>query len=220
MKGVEEGSCWSATAKPGCAAAGTKTAPASSSTSPPPRSGWPVSPTPTAWRWPARCGTTAVKEHGEDRHTRHPVMTPEMIRQLPDGSALVILRQPVPHHRPPMDWKDPAYKRARRTGHAIAGPPLSPQAVPLPTAVPVLRTAPHLSPDRPVAMWDDQTRPGRGHPPAAAATNGAPQRWPWRQRAAAVRHSRPVICSRATNPSSRQAAGRRGRSGVRRCQSH
>ena len=31
-----------------------------------------------------------MREHGEDRHTRHPVMTPEMIRQLPAGHALIV----------------------------------------------------------------------------------------------------------------------------------
>ena len=36
------------------------------------------------------CGTAAMREHGEDRHSRHPAMTPEMIRQLPAGRALVI----------------------------------------------------------------------------------------------------------------------------------
>ena len=32
------------------------------------------------------CGTAAMREHGQDHHTRHPVMTPEMIRQLPPGA--------------------------------------------------------------------------------------------------------------------------------------
>ena len=67
------------------------------------------------------CGTAAMREHGEDRHTRHPVMTPEMIRQLPGGRALVIRGGYAPViARLPMAWKDHAYRNARRAGQAIA----------------------------------------------------------------------------------------------------
>src|SRR6266567_1262865 len=67
------------------------------------------------------CGTAAMREHGEDRHTRHPVMTPEMIRQLPAGRALVIRGGYAPViARLPMCWKDPLYRRARRVGQVIA----------------------------------------------------------------------------------------------------
>jgi type IV secretory pathway TraG/TraD family ATPase VirD4 len=52
------------------------------------------------------CGTAAMREHGEDRHSRHPVMTPEMIRQLPAGRALVIRGGYAPViARLPMAWK-------------------------------------------------------------------------------------------------------------------
>ena len=67
------------------------------------------------------CGTAAMREHGQDHHTRHPVMTPEMIRQLPAGRALVIRGGYAPViARLPMCWKDPLYRRARRTGTVIA----------------------------------------------------------------------------------------------------
>src|ERR1022692_2748235 len=67
------------------------------------------------------CGTAAMREHGEDHHTRHPVMTPEMIRQLPAGRALVIRGGQAPViARLAMCWKDPYYRSARRGGHAIA----------------------------------------------------------------------------------------------------
>jgi len=131
------------------------------------------------------CGTTAVKEHGEERHTRHPVMTPEMIRQLPDGCALVIRGGLSPViARLPMAWKDPAYKRARRAGHAIAALAPIPQAVPLPTAVPVPRTAPDPGHDRPAATPDgqDPVPAGLSATPDGvqrANGNGAPQQWPW-----------------------------------------
>jgi type IV secretory pathway TraG/TraD family ATPase VirD4 len=67
------------------------------------------------------CGTAAMREHGQDHHTRHPVMTPEMIRQLPAGRALVIRGGYAPViARLLMCWKDPLYRRARRTGQVIA----------------------------------------------------------------------------------------------------
>jgi len=67
------------------------------------------------------CGTTALREHGWDCHTRHEVMTPDMIRQLPAGCALVIRDGYAPVvARLGVAWKDRAYKRARRCGTAIA----------------------------------------------------------------------------------------------------
>jgi type IV secretion system protein VirD4 len=76
------------------------------------------------------CGTAAMKEHGQDFHSRHPVMTPEMIRQLPAGYALVIRGGYAPViARLPMVWKDPLYRRARQARQAIAA--LS--AIPEPT---------------------------------------------------------------------------------------
>jgi type IV secretion system protein VirD4 len=71
------------------------------------------------------CGTAAVRERGQDYGTRHPVMTSEMIRQLPAGLALVIRGGHSPViARLPMCWKDPLYRAARRNRQAIA--PLTP----------------------------------------------------------------------------------------------
>jgi type IV secretory pathway TraG/TraD family ATPase VirD4 len=62
-----------------------------------------------------------MRENGDDRHSRHPVMTPDMIRQLPAGRALVIRGGYTPAiARLPMAWKDPSYRHARRTQTAIA----------------------------------------------------------------------------------------------------
>jgi type IV secretory pathway TraG/TraD family ATPase VirD4 len=76
------------------------------------------------------CGTTAMREvragHGRrddhhDYYARHPVMTPEMIRQLPGQHALIIRGGMSPViARLPMAWNDPAYNAARRSGHATA----------------------------------------------------------------------------------------------------
>ena len=78
----------------------------------------------------ALCGTTAMKETRNifgphyDRHdlyARHPVMTPDMIRQLPGRYALLLRGGMSPViARLPMAWTDLAYKRARRAGHATA----------------------------------------------------------------------------------------------------
>ena len=78
----------------------------------------------------ALCGTTAMKEtrtvlgrHQErqDLYARHAVMTPDMIRQLPVRYALIVRGGMSPViARLPMAWNDPAYKRARRAGHATA----------------------------------------------------------------------------------------------------
>ncbi|MGH3398050.1 MAG: type IV secretory system conjugative DNA transfer family protein [Streptosporangiaceae bacterium] len=66
------------------------------------------------------CGTAAMKEHGQDFHTRHPVMTPEMIRQLPPGYALVIRGGMSPViAKLPMVWTDPVYRQARRARQAV-----------------------------------------------------------------------------------------------------
>ena len=73
------------------------------------------------------CGHAAMKEHGQDHHSRHPVMTTEMIRQLPSGCALVIRGGLSPViARLPMVWKDPAYKRACCRSEAIAALAASP----------------------------------------------------------------------------------------------
>jgi len=75
----------------------------------------------------ALCGMTPMKEtrtvfgHYADQHdpyARHPIMTPDMIRQLPARYALIVRGGMSPViARLPMAWTDPAYKRARR-GHA------------------------------------------------------------------------------------------------------
>ena len=125
----------------------------------------------------ALCGTAAMREHGEDRHTRHPVMTPDMIRQLPAGYALVIRGGHAPViARLPMCWNDPAYRRARRTGHAIAA--LTPVAERLiippqyrPDDLPDTAGR-HHSPRRPVPVG---RRPGARMTTASRTTRSAPR---------------------------------------------
>ena len=60
-------------------------------------------------------------EREEHRRIWHEVMTPDMIRQLPAGHALVIRGSHAPViARLAAAWKDPAYRRARRMGVAVA----------------------------------------------------------------------------------------------------
>ena len=67
------------------------------------------------------CGQASWKVHGQDHVTRHDIATPDMIRQLPAGFALVIRGGCAPViARLPRAWKNPAYRRARRLGPAPA----------------------------------------------------------------------------------------------------
>ena len=65
------------------------------------------------------CGQASWRVRGQDYATRHDVATPDIIRQLPAGFALVIRGGCAPViARLPRAWKNPAYRRARRRGQA------------------------------------------------------------------------------------------------------
>jgi type IV secretion system protein VirD4 len=76
------------------------------------------------------CGTSAMKEVHEwfgshrddpDYYTRHPIITPDMIRQLPPRRALVIRGGLAPViAKLPMAWNDPAYRAARKDRPAFS----------------------------------------------------------------------------------------------------
>jgi type IV secretion system protein VirD4 len=67
------------------------------------------------------CGQASWKIRGQDHATRHDVATPDMIRQLPAGFALIIRGGCAPViTRLPRAWRNPAYRRARRPGQAPA----------------------------------------------------------------------------------------------------
>jgi type IV secretory pathway TraG/TraD family ATPase VirD4 len=67
------------------------------------------------------CGQASWKIRGQDHATRHDVATPDMIRQLPAGFALVIRGNCAPViARLPRAWNNPAYRRARRHPQAPA----------------------------------------------------------------------------------------------------
>jgi type IV secretory pathway TraG/TraD family ATPase VirD4 len=68
------------------------------------------------------CGQASWKVRGQDHATRHDVATPDMIRQLPAGFALVIRGGCAPViARLPRAWRNPAYRRARRQHPTPAG---------------------------------------------------------------------------------------------------
>jgi hypothetical protein len=66
------------------------------------------------------CGQTAFREKGQERLSRHDICDPAMLRELPDGYALLVRggRAPV-LAKLPRAWTDRAYKRARRQGRAV-----------------------------------------------------------------------------------------------------
>jgi type IV secretory pathway TraG/TraD family ATPase VirD4 len=67
------------------------------------------------------CGQATYREHGAEQASRHDVMTPDMLRQLPPGRALVLRGGLAPViARLPMAWKDRLYKSALRSGTAAA----------------------------------------------------------------------------------------------------
>jgi type IV secretion system protein VirD4 len=119
------------------------------------------------------CGTTSVREHGEDRHSRHDVLTPEMIRQLPAGHALVVRGGCAPViARLPMCWKDSAYRAVRRTGGSIAWLAAVPEAAALQPALPRSGSDMVIDPDF-AALTPNDIIKGSG--------NGA--RYPWDEEA-------------------------------------
>jgi type IV secretion system protein VirD4 len=126
------------------------------------------------------CGTTAMTEtrtlaharyHHPDNYARHPVMTPEMIRQLPGRHALIVRGGMSPViARLPMAWQDPAYRKARRAGHASAAL----------TAVPGTADPPFLTGDD--GQDGPDPWPGRDTPPAPILPGGSSGRlspYPW-----------------------------------------
>ena len=106
------------------------------------------------------CGQASWKVRGQDHATRHDVATPDMIRQLPAGFALVIRGGCAPViARLPRAWKNPAYRRARRLGHLPTEPA---ERAPYPVFVP----QPRGIPDHVPAEWipgDGTSTPGTDH---------------------------------------------------------
>ena len=99
------------------------------------------------------CGQRQWKVHGQDHPSHFDVATPDMIRQLPAGFALVIRGGCAPViARLPRAWNNLAYRRARRRGLAPASGypfPLSAE----PETEPDLEPGPDEFPDYPPPGW-------------------------------------------------------------------
>ena len=126
----------------------------------------------------------------EQRRVWHDVMTPDMIRQLPAGHALVIRGSLSPVvARLAVAWKDRAYKAARRAGTATAHLPRPRRACPPPARRLRLpggwSPCPTLTPKR-AATRPATPRPTRGADVDDRDTNRA--RRPDRRAAPARRH--------------------------------
>jgi type IV secretion system protein VirD4 len=94
------------------------------------------------------CGQASWRVRGQEHSTRHDVSTPDMIRQLPAGHALVIRGGYAPViARLPRAWKNPVYRRVRHD-QVFLSPVLSP-AVPKMTDLPL---GPHV-PDHVPSDW-------------------------------------------------------------------
>ena len=75
------------------------------------------------------CGQTAFLERGQTHLTRYDICDPAMLRELPDGYALLVRGGHAPVlAKLPRAWTDRAYKRARRHGRSIYHAP-SPEVV-------------------------------------------------------------------------------------------
>jgi type IV secretion system protein VirD4 len=84
------------------------------------------------------CGQTAYRERGQDHQSRVDVLTPDMVRMLPPGYALVIRANLAPVVvRVPVAWKNRAYKKAKRAGTAVAHIVAAPLAAVAPLEEPV-----------------------------------------------------------------------------------
>ena len=83
------------------------------------------------------CGTVSMRERGQEHFTQHPVMTPAMIRELPDKHALVIRGNRAPVIcKVRQIWGDRLYKKLRGTPlpsaaqrHRTVTEPLAPATV-------------------------------------------------------------------------------------------
>ena len=88
------------------------------------------------------CGQAAFRLRRRGHLTRHDICEPTMLRELPDGWALLIRGSRAPVlAKLPRAWNDKAYRRARRRGRAVytaSAPAVLPEtrrfALPVPAA--------------------------------------------------------------------------------------
>jgi hypothetical protein len=110
------------------------------------------------------CGQTSYRQKGQKHLTRHDICDPAMLRELPEGYALLIRggRAPV-LAKLPRAWTDRAYKRARRHGHAV-------YQAPVPAVLPATREFTLTAAGAPTAQGN-----GDGHQDTSAFPWGGDQ---------------------------------------------
>jgi len=114
------------------------------------------------------CGQAQWKVRGEDHASLHDVATPDMIRQLPAGFALVIRGGCAPViARLPRAWNNAAYRRARRRARchpalAHRGRPFPLSAEPATDPTSSLSRSPSLTTRRPAGPPARTTARSRG----------------------------------------------------------
>jgi hypothetical protein len=142
------------------------------------------------------CGQAVYRERGDEKHSRHAVMTEDMISQLPAGWGLVMKGGYAPVvAKTGAAWKDREYKRAKRQGWAVAaitpaavrpaiGGPGGPDSgsgglgVPLPRRpLPPLPTAPATLPEPAVEEADAMEAEAGELEPARSARPRKVQPW-------------------------------------------
>jgi len=121
------------------------------------------------------CGSTSLRERGQEHTTQHPVLDTAMIRQLPDNRALVIRdnRRPVVC-KVRQIWGDRLYRKLARTPLPVLGRPRPATAEPL---APATFSVP------------DMAGPASLEPPVTVPAGAGPVPWPeWNQPAPAERN--------------------------------
>ena len=131
------------------------------------------------------CGQASWKVRGQEHASRHDVATPDMIRQLPAGFALVIRGGCAPViARLPRAWKNPAYRRARhhapRPDGAHPGVGTAPGRQPArrPRSARARRADPRCCPSLKIPMLAGAGWRGRAVP-WSVVTRGCPGRHRW-----------------------------------------
>jgi hypothetical protein len=118
------------------------------------------------------CGQAPWKLRGQDHASRHDVATPDMVRQLPAGFALLIRGGNAPViARLPRAWNRLAYRLARRS------------RIPAPAVAPTRRNDPRPDPEprpEPTLVLTPGPWPGRGPGLRPETGPGRPPRLgPW-----------------------------------------
>jgi type IV secretion system protein VirD4 len=110
------------------------------------------------------CGQASWQVSGQDYAIRHDVATPDMIRQLPDGFALVIRGGCAPViARLPRAWKNPTYRLGQLSAKPVTGDVQYPVFVPPPRGIPDRIPAENSQEDH----RDSSLKPRTGEPNSA-----------------------------------------------------